>query len=241
MAYEVCNSFARIKSNRTLIMNLPKKAVIICPHPDDETIAMGGSISRLISSGSKICILTSSGHLPPLYKESDFEVTKKEALEAYKELGIKDFEFAKIPATFIHQEPISKLNGLISNFIKKRSPDAVFIPFPDRHIDHRTIFDSSVVACRPIYKDSPKLVLTYETLSETHWNVPGIEPSFVPDFFIEINNFIGKKLNALSKYKSQLKGNESRSIEACKSLAKFRGSQNGCEYAEAFKLVRAVI
>ena len=223
------------------MMNLPKNVVIICPHPDDETIAMGGSIARLISCGSNVSILTISGHLPPLYKESDFEVTKNEALEAYEELGIIDFHFEKIPATFIHQEPISKLNGLISNFIKKRSPDAVFIPFPDRHIDHRTIFDSSVVACRPISKDSPKLVLTYETLSETHWNVPGIEPSFVPDYFIEIDNFIDKKLYALSKYQSQLKSNDSRSIEACKSLAKFRGSQNGCEYAEAFKLVRAVV
>ena len=39
-------------------MNLPNKVVIICPHPDDETLALGGTISRLISSGSKLSILT---------------------------------------------------------------------------------------------------------------------------------------------------------------------------------------
>ena len=55
----------------------------------------------------------------------------------------------------------------------------MFIPFPDRHIDHRIIFDSSVVSVRPNGKFFPKKkVLSYETLSETHWNVPGIEPSF---------------------------------------------------------------
>ena len=28
---------------------------------------------------------------------------------------------------------------------------------------------------------------------------------------------------------------------ACEALAKFRGSQNGCDYAEAFKLIRLVV
>lgn len=234
-------SFTETKNCRIVIVELPKKIVIICPHPDDETIAMGGSIARLVANGSEVSLLTVSGHLPPLYKKNHFEITKKEALDAYQELGIKDYEFAKIPATFVHQEPVSKLNSLISNFINKRNPDAVFIPFPDRHIDHRTIFDSSVVACRPILKNSPKLVLAYETLSETHWNVPGIEASFVPNYFIDISKFINKKVEALLKYKSQLTGNDSRSCDACEALARFRGSQNGCKYAEAYKLVRFVI
>ena len=80
----------------------------------------------------------------------------------------------------------------------------IFIPFPDRHIDHRIIFDSGIVASRPINKNSPKTVLLYETLSETHWNVPGVEASFVPDFFIRIDKQIKNKLTALSYYKSQI-------------------------------------
>ena len=39
--------------------------------------------------------------------------------------------------------------------------------FPDRHIDHRIIFDSSMVASRPHSNFSPKILLAYETLSET--------------------------------------------------------------------------
>ena len=49
------------------------------------------------------------------------------------------------------------------------------------------------------------------------------------------------KIKALQKYKSQIYDNPSRSADAIKALAKFRGSQNGCEYAEAFKVVRIVI
>ena len=66
-------------------------------------------------------------------------------------------------------------------------------------------------------------------------------PIFAPEFYVDIDTTIEKKIDALSAYQSQLKNNKSRSIEACKALALFRGSQNGCNYAEAFKVVRIVI
>jgi LmbE family N-acetylglucosaminyl deacetylase len=115
------------------------------------------------------------------------------------------------------------------------------LPFPDRHIDHRVIFDAAVVACRPVHPRAPRLVLAYETLSETHWNVPGIEPAFVPDVFIDISQFLAAKVQALNCYVSQINDAPSRSVDACRALAKFRGSQNGFDHAEAFKLVRILI
>ena len=223
------------------MINKESNITIIAPHPDDETIAMGGTIAKFSELGCNISILIISGHLPPLYRPNIFEETRKEAIKAFSILGINKYEFALIPATFVHQKPISELNGLISGFIKKQNSDVVFLPFPDRHIDHRVIFDASVVACRPVGKNYPKTVLAYETLSETHWNVPGIEPQFVPEIIIDITEFIEKKLKALSSYQSQLRDADSRSLEACKALCRFRGSQNGCKYAEGFKLIRMII
>ncbi len=222
-------------------MNLPDRAVVIAPHPDDETLGVGGSISRLVNSGTEVSILIVSGHLPPLYDESSFEITKKEAKKAFELLGVKKFEFLKIPATKVNEVPVAEINGKISSFIKELKPDWVFIPYPDRHIDHRIIFDASVVACRPVGSKPPKMVLAYETLSETHWNVPGVEPAFVPELFIDITNDIDTKTKALEKYASQINDAPSRSIDAVKALAHFRGSQNGCKYAEAFKVIRIVI
>ena len=49
------------------------------------------------------------------------------------------------------------------------------------------------------------MVLAYETLSETHWNVSGVEPSFNPELYINVDNTLDKKLEALGSYKSQLK------------------------------------
>lgn len=218
-----------------------KNAVIISPHPDDETLGVGGTIKKFSKNGIKVSVLVVSGHLPPLYHPTAFQVTEKEAMNAFKKLGIKNYEFLKIPATYVHKEAISSLYKKISDFISQYKPEIVFIPFPDRHIDHRVIFDGGIVACRPIGKTFPRIVLLYETLSETHWNVASAEPVFNPDFYVNITKEIYHKTSALNCYKSQISKNPSRSVDAVKALAKFRGSQNGCEFAEAFKVVRIIV
>ncbi len=142
-----------------------KNILIIAPHPDDETISMGGSIDKFIKEKFNVHILIISGHLPPLYSENDFNLTVKEAKKAFKILGVTSYKFLKIPATYVKDFETSKLNLLIFSEIQKLKPNTVFIPFPDRHIDHRIIFDSSVVSVRPNGKFFPKKVLSYETLS----------------------------------------------------------------------------
>ena len=223
------------------MINDIKKITIIAPHPDDETLGVGGSIKRFSDLGIEVSILVVSGHLPPLYNKESFDQTYNEALKAFSILGVKNYKFLKIPATYVNKENISSLYGKLNDYIIKTSPDLVFLPFPDRHIDHRVIFDGGIVACRPNNSKFPRIVLLYETLSETHWNVSGVEPNFNPDFFIDISHQMKPKIKALSQFKSQLKNNDARSIEACDALAKFRGSQNGCKYAEAFKTVRIVL
>ena len=98
-----------------------------------------------------------------------------------------------------------------------------------------------MVACRPIGKNYPKLIFCYETLSETDWNAPYVEANFIPEIFVDISDFFEKKIGALKCYDSQIKNNSSRSINAVRTLARYRGSQNGFNYAEGFKLVRHLI
>ena len=223
-------------------MNVSKKNIlVIAPHPDDETLGVGGTMSRFISEGANVYVLVVSGHLPPLYDEDSYLKTKKESKDVFKLLGVKNSHFLDIPATKVNELPAAELNNKISEYLKEIKPEIVFIPFPDRHIDHRVIFDASLVACRPTISSAPKIVLCYETLSETFWNAPNIEPSFVPELFIDISNYINVKRKAIEIYESQLKNIPSRSIDACLALAKFRGSQNGFEYAESFKIIRYLV
>ena len=223
-------------------MNLDfKKTLVIAPHLDDETIALGGTIKKLSKAKSQINVIIVGGHLPPLYKKEDYQITKNESKKALKILGVKKVYYLDIPALEFHREYYNTLNSKINALMNDFNPTTVFIPFPDRHIDHRTVFDCAMVNTRPNKKNHPKFVLSYETLSETHWNAPYIEANFTPDFFVNIDETIKDKIKALNCYQSQIKNNQSRSIPAVQALARFRGSQNGCKYAEGFKLIRAIV
>lgn len=217
-----------------------KSICVIAPHPDDEVLGVGGTIAKATNNGIKVNLLIVSGHLPPLYNEDAFVKTKNECLKSSEILKIEKVDFLKIPATYIHKEPISKLNNEIKIFIDSCKADTVFIPFPDRHVDHRLIFEASMVATRPTGEFWPKLILSYETLSETDWNAPYIEPNFRPEWFENISDFLDLKLKALKCYQSQIHNNESRNEEAVKALARYRGSQNGFGFAESFKLIRCL-
>ena len=220
-----------------------KNLLVISAHPDDETLGAGGLISKYNNEGYKIFVLTISGHLPPLYTKKEYDITIKEAKSAYKILGVTDSKFLDIPATLVENHPHTDLNMKILSVIQKLKPEIVVFPFYDRHNDHRIVFNSTMVATRPI-KDAKcvKLLAAYETLSETHWNAPHIEPNFIPNMIVNIDEHIQNKLNACRCYKSQISEDKgARSISSIKSLAQFRGSQSGFKYGEAYSIVRMVL
>ena len=220
-----------------------KNLLVISAHPDDETLGAGGLISKYNSKGYNIFVLTISGHLPPLYTDKEYDTTIQEAKNAYKVLGVSDFKFLDIPATLVKDYPHSDLNMSILSVIQKLQPEIVVFPFYDRHTDHRIVFDSTMVATRPI-KDAKciKLLAVYETLSETHWNAPYIETNFMPNMIVDIDKYIENKINASRCYTSQISEDQGpRSISSIKSLAHFRGSQSGFKYGEAYSVIRMIV
>lgn len=217
-----------------------KRVLVVAPHPDDETLGAGGTIAKLSAEGREVSVLVVSGHLPPLYPMSTYETTVAEARRAFGILGVKDSRFLQIPATLVGNEPIHVLNEKIGSAIRDFAPQILFCNYPDRHVDHRVIFDSVMVAARPVGPGRGiRMLAAYETLSETHWNAPHIEPNFTPNWVTDISDFVGTKLKALACYESQIKPfPEPRSVEAVEALAKFRGTQAGFGFGEAFQIIR---
>jgi len=219
-----------------------KRVLVVAPHPDDETLGVGGTIAKYSAQGDEVFVLMVSGHLPPIYSRKAYEETVSEAYSAFSVLGVEKSEFLEIPATMIGDQPLHEVNGRISKVVNDFNPHIVLCPYPDRHIDHRLVFDSVMVATRPVGvgKDI-KIVAAYETLSETHWNAPHIEPNFTPNWVVDISDHISEKLNALECYKSQISEFPGpRSIEAVEALAKFRGTQAGFGYGEGLHIVRMI-
>lgn len=217
-----------------------KRILVVAPHPDDETLGAGGTIAKFAEQGHHVAVLVVSGHLPPVYPREDFETTVLEARRAFEVLGVADSRFLEIPATMIGEQPVHVVNRKICEFVKDIAPQIVLCPFPDRHVDHRAVFDSVMVATRPIGAGRAiELLAAYETLSETHWNAAHIEPNFVPNWAVDITAFIGRKIAAVECYASQIPVSPgARSVDAVNALARFRGTQAGFGFGEAFHVIR---
>lgn len=199
-------------------------------------------MAKYAKAGWEVVVLTVAGHRPPLYAESVYEQTVREAKAAHGIVGVARSEFLDIPATLVSQVKTHELNGMIVSAVKRVAPSMVLIPYPDRHVDHRIIFDSAMVATRPVgFGTSIRTLAAYETLSETHWNAPHIEPMFAPNWVNDISAHLELKLKALECFASQIPPFPgARSLEAIKALAAFRGTQAGFAYGEAFQIIRMV-
>jgi LmbE family N-acetylglucosaminyl deacetylase len=221
---------------------MTKRILVVAPHPDDETLGAGGTMAKFASQGHEVAVLVVSGHLPPLYTRADYDRTVAEAHDAFRILGVSQSRFLEIPATRIGLEPISEVNGRIAAVVREVNPQILLCPFPDRHIDHRLVFDSVMVAARPVGNGRGiELLAAYETLSETHWNAPHIEPAFSPNWIVDITAQMEQKTRALECYASQIQPfPTARSLGAVDGLAKFRGTQAGFAYGEAFQVIRMI-
>lgn len=222
------------------------KILVFAPHPDDEVLGCGGIMAKYVAEGDEVyvCIAT-CGH-PPIYnddlmKENGWPHTLyPEIKKAHELLGVKETYYMDFPAADMESAKRFTVNGKLIDLIQKVKPDVVYMPhFGDMQKDHTMLAEAIMVAVRPKYAHKVEKVYAYETLSETEWNIPHAGNSFIPNVFVNIDRYMGKKLLAMSFYSSQLgELPDPRSLEAVEALAKLRGSTMGATRAEAFALIR---
>ncbi|MCC7573093.1 MAG: PIG-L family deacetylase [Candidatus Methanofastidiosum sp.] len=218
--------------------------MIIAPHPDDEILGVGGTISKLVKHEWEVTVVIVTKGYPPMFEHELVEKGRTQAREAHQYLGVKDTVFLEaFPAAMLDQVAHSDLNCAICGVMDKIKPQLLFVPFVgDIHNDHQLVFLSALVASRPVGSSVPRKVLAYETLSETFWNAPYLAPAFAPNVFVNISEELEQKLQAMSIYSSQLKEfPEQRSIQAMKALAELRGSTINVKAAESFVLIRDIV
>jgi N-acetylglucosamine malate deacetylase 1 len=219
--------------------------LVIAPHADDETIAMGGTIARYACEGHRVVVAVVTGHgedAPhPLWAKSAWDQVRAECKNACDILGVDRLIFKELPAACLDIIPAWRINSVIDEILIEIEPDEVYIPFAfDLHKDHRSLNYAAHVATRPYLEKAKKIqrILAYETLSETHLGPAYMEPAFQPNFFVNIEKTLEKKLDAMRGYTSQIQpSNMPRSVEGLRALAAVRGNHIGCTAAEAFVLL----
>lgn len=216
--------------------------LVIAPHPDDEVLGCGGSMARHVAQGDQVYVLVVSRGAPSLFADAVIEETRAELVQAHKIIGVTSVEFLDFPAPQLDTISMHIIADAISKVIRRLTPNILYIPHRgDIHSDHKIVCDAALVAARPVNQCSVKKILCYETLSETEWGYPIGSDVFSPTVFINISNFLEKKLQAMSCFKTQLKpAPNSRSLLAVETLARHRGHTIGYTAAEAFVLIREI-
>jgi LmbE family N-acetylglucosaminyl deacetylase len=219
------------------------RVLVIAPHPDDEVLGCGGTMARLVEMGAQVEVAIVTEGKPPRYHPDGVEKLRAEAAAAHALLGVTSTHYLGLPAAELDSIPHAELNAAMGTLINATMPDTIFVPFVgDIHLDHQLVFRATMVAARPRQATYPRAILAYETLSETNWSAPYIEPVFAPNVYVDIAATLDRKLAAFAAYESQCRvfPNE-RSPEAIRALAALRGATVHRGAAEAFVLVREVI
>ncbi|MFQ5463756.1 MAG: PIG-L deacetylase family protein [Phycisphaerae bacterium] len=216
--------------------------LVIAPHPDDEVLGVGGTMLRHIEFGDAVhVVICTRGEVARFGQEQVVRV-QKEAREVHAFLGLAGSHFLDLPAARLDTVPGADLNAALSGVFDAVRPDVVYLPHVgDVHRDHQLVFQATMVCSRPVGDSYPKRLLAYETVSETDWYAAPMTPAFVPNVFVDITAHLGRKLEAMSMYASQLRpAPDQRSTEALQALSITRGHAMNLPHAEAFMLVRDV-
>lgn len=219
-----------------------RKALVIAPHADDETLGMGGTIARLSAEGWSVTVAVMTGHGErehPIWPRETWDRIRGEAAKACAVLGVADLLFEELPASCLDLHPTHETNDTVAKLLARIEPEAVYIPFVhDLHRDHYAIAYATQVAARPYRTPYVKMLAMYETPTETHLRPGEAAMAFVPNEFVDISDHFAAKLKAWDQYESQhLPGYSPRSPDALASLAGFRGAYIGARYGEAFQLL----
>lgn len=186
------------------------KILAIGAHPDDIELGCWGTLQRLKNEGHEI---------------KEFVIGLGRGDELDNRFDVK---------------PILDWVQIIEEHIEKFKPEIIFTHSKsDLNRDHQIIHEAVLIATRPMIDETVREIYAFEVLSSTEWN---FSSSFSPNVFYDITKYLADKKRVLAEFfnNEMREYPHPRSYRGVEVLAQMRGMQVGCEYAEAFELVRIV-
>ena len=218
---------------------MKNKVLIIAVHPDDETLGCGGTLLKHKANGDEIywliCTTIDKSH-------HYYEVREQEIEEVSNLYNFDSVHNLRLKTMQVDEYTVSELVGKISQVIKEVQPNIIYLPFKgDVHSDHRKIFEASYSCTKSFRYPFIKKIYMIETLSETEFAPSTKVDSFIPNSFVDISEYMDKKLDIMKVYESEIAPHPfPRSIKNIKALATLRGATCGCEYTESFVLLKEI-
>lgn len=199
-------------------LNRDDRILVVAPHPDDESIGMGGFMTHYAKRIDVIILTDGRRGNPDETKISSDKlcaIRKDECRSALQTVGINRLFFEDVAdGTVIMQKRIQCIKDF-SNY------KYIFVPNRmDAHMDHRAAYR----LFRKIARDNKKVLVEYEVWS----------PIDRPNFYFDITKYIDNKKKMIKAYESQLE--TCNYTEMITGLNQYRGESHHLMYAEAFRI-----
>ena len=225
-----------------------ERVLVIAAHPDDEVLGMGGTIAKYVSKGDEVAILIVTDGSTSQYRNDpklqEILSTKRvETSTCATVLGVKRVFYGGLPDMKLDVTPHIEINRVIENVITDFQPSIVFTHFSgDVNKDHRRVYESTLVACRPVSEQCVKRLFLYSVPSSTEWNVQTSSSAFLPNWYEDISGeFAEKKYKAMECYKTELRAfPHPRNIQCLRTADAAEGNRVGLLAAESFILLRSI-
>jgi len=218
------------------------RVLVIAPHPDDETLGVGGTICRHVADGDDAHLIVMTETYPPVWQESEKVRRQAETRQAADVLGIESVTFAGFPTVKLNAVPAIDLAGYLIAQFRRLKPERVYAPpVGDVNQDHEAVFRAALVACRPLPGSTVKTLLSYEIAPTARFANPADAARWMPTTYVDVTATIDRKLEAMACYASELRDPpHPRSLDGIRLFARERGLAVGLHYAETFHLIRDI-
>ncbi|MCU6711278.1 PIG-L family deacetylase [Paenibacillus sp. J5C_2022] len=211
-----------------------ERALVICAHPDDEVLGLGGTIKRMTAAGIEVNVVMfangNEGYPTLAEKDSIVETRRNERETVQKILGISHFEAYDygdyaIPANEVTYKICMKA-------IRAYRPQAVFTHYWREYNTHKAVASIATDAfwqagwtCSLELGDpwKPEALYYFEVIELLHQIT----------HIVDISDTLEAKLEAMKAYASQCSVVPG-ALRQLEGKAFMRGAQAGVNYGEAF-------
>jgi LmbE family N-acetylglucosaminyl deacetylase len=230
---------------------IPESAMAITAHPDDIEFSCAGTLARWAKAGTRVSyVLCTSGDVgideQGMTRERATQIREAESLAAARLVGAAEVIFLREPDGLL--QPTLELRGRLVREIRRFRPEVVVTGDPTivwagndyiNHPDHRAAATAALDATFPA-AGQPNL---FEEIALEGFKAHKPRKVYVTtwgdsDLYVNIEETIGIKVDALRAHVSQMKGWDPE--KDIKEWASERGKGKEMAYAEAFKVVTLV-
>jgi LmbE family N-acetylglucosaminyl deacetylase len=210
-----------------------RTVLAVFAHPDDESLACGGTLARLAELGAHVVVMCAShgergSNRGPARDEQLGRVRAAEMREAAAALGVAQVILLNHPDGDLRWAHVSEFNAELLLFIRTHAPAAIITFGEDGlywHLDHVGVYERTTTAVRILGTSAPPLYYVtmpqgmmpqiVATARARGWSAPpkgfwSLEPAAFgilakpPTINVDVSQWVPKKIAAILSHRTQM-------------------------------------